>query len=152
MPQGKSTVPRPAAQEAASYRERDRNILSISAAPEDHDSLRGLLSDPNWHIIRAFSCQQAMNCLCRNRVGVIICDCHLPDGTWRDILSQIAPLTEPPAVIVTSMSADAGLRAEVRAMGAYDVLSKPFVREEVASVVAGAWDNRVVVIAESAPV
>jgi DNA-binding response OmpR family regulator len=138
----------PAPEKNANYRERDRKILSISAAPEDHNSLRGILRDPEWRITCAASCQQAIAYLCRDRVGVIVCDCHLPDGTWRDVLSHIAALTEPSAVIVTSGAADACLRAEVRALGGYEVLTKPFQPGEVARVIVAAWQN----IAIAAPV
>ena len=60
-------------------------------------------------------------------------------ATWRDILSHIAELTEPPVVIVTSRAADADLRAEVHALGGYGVLAKPFQEEEVIRVAIAAW-------------
>jgi CheY-like chemotaxis protein len=124
-------------------RERTRKILAISARLEDHESLRHILKEPDWSITRASSCQQAIACLCRDRMGIILCDSHLPDGTWRDILSHIAEMTEPPTVIVTSASADPNLRAEVRALGGYQLLSKPFFPEEVGRVVSSAWRERV---------
>jgi DNA-binding NtrC family response regulator len=125
------------------HRERSRKILTISATLEDHDTLRRVLPEPDWSITRAFSCQQAIACLCRDRVGVILCDCHLPDGAWRDILSHIAAMTEPPSVIVMSETADANLGAEVRTLGGYQLLSKPFFPEEVERVVSAAWRERV---------
>jgi DNA-binding NtrC family response regulator len=130
----------------------DRKVLSISAAPEDHDSLRRILHDPGWSITRAFSCQQAIACLCRARMGVIVCDCHLSDGSWRDILSYVADLTEPSVVIVASRAAGEDLRAEVRALGGFEVLSKPFRADDVSRVVIAAWQNRAVAIQEPAPV
>jgi DNA-binding NtrC family response regulator len=129
----------------------DRKVLSISTAPEDHDSLRRMLNDPGWSITRAFSCQQAIACLCRDRMGVIVCDGHLSDGSWRDILSYVAEMTEPAAVIVASGAAGGDLRAEVRALGGFEVLSKPFRAEEVSRVVVAAWQNRAVAIQEPAP-
>jgi DNA-binding NtrC family response regulator len=125
------------------HRERSRKILIISATLEDHDTLRRVLPEPDWSITGAFSCQQAIACLCRDRVGVILCDCHLPDGAWRDILSHIAAMTEPPSVIVMSATADANLGAEVRTLGGYQLLSKPFFPEEVDRVVSAAWRERV---------
>lgn len=122
--------------------EHSRKILSISATLEDHDSLRRILHEPDWIITRAFSCQQAMACLCRDRMGVIFCDCHLPDGTWRDILSHIAELNEPPLVIVTAATADANLNAEVYTLGGYQLLSKPFFPEEVRRVIRAALQQR----------
>jgi DNA-binding NtrC family response regulator len=124
-------------------RERSRKILTISATLEDHESLRRILQEPDWSITRAFSCQQAIACLCRDRMGVILCDSQLPDGTWRDILSHIAEMTEPPSVIVTSATADANLRAEVRTLGGYQLLSRPFFPEEVERVVSAACRERV---------
>jgi DNA-binding response OmpR family regulator len=124
-------------------RERSRKILTISATLEDHESLRRILQEPDWNITRAFSCQQAIACLCRDRMGVILCDSQLPDGTWRDILSHIAEMTEPPSVIVTSARADANLRVEVRTLGGYQLLSKPFFPEEVELVVSAAGRERV---------
>jgi DNA-binding response OmpR family regulator len=151
MRQRESDVQRSDPRESRDYGERDRKILSISATPEDHDALRCVLHDPGWRITQAFSCQQAIACLCRDRVGVIVCDCHLPDGTWRDILSYIAELIEPSAVIVTSSAADTYLRAEVRALGGYEVLSKPFLPEEVRRVIIAAWQNKAVAAPEAAP-
>jgi DNA-binding response OmpR family regulator len=128
-----------------------RKALSISTSAEDHDSLRRILHDPGWSITTAFSCQQAIACLCRARMGVIVCDCHLSDGSWRDILSYVAELTEPAVVIVASRAAGEDLRAEVRALGGFDVLSKPFRAEEVGRVIMAAWQNRAVAIQEPAP-
>ena len=128
-----------------------RKVLSISTVPEDHDSLRRILHDPSWRVAAAFSCQQAITYLCRDRMDVIVCDCHLPDGSWRDILSYIAELTEPSVVIVTSRAVGADLRAEVRALGAFEVLPKPFRADEVSRVVMAAWQNRAVRVQELAP-
>jgi DNA-binding response OmpR family regulator len=124
-------------------REPSRKILTISPTLEDHDALHRILQEPDWSITRAFSCQQAIACLCRDRVGLILCDCHLPDGGWRDILSHVAAMIQPPSVIVMSATADANLRAEVRTLGGYQLLSKPFLPEEVERVVRAAWRERV---------
>jgi len=119
-----------------------RKVLYIGAAPEDHDSFRRILHEPSWRVTAAFSCQQAIACLCRDRIGVIVCDRHLPDGSWRDILSLIAELTEPSVVIVASEDGAATLRAEVQSLGGYEVLSKPFRPEEVSRVINAAWCER----------
>ena len=124
-------------------RELSRKILTISPTLEDHDALRRILQEPDWSITCAFSYQQALACLCRDRMDIILCDCHLPDGAWRDILSHIAAMTQPPSVIVMSATADANLRAEVRTLGGYQLLSKPFLPEEVERVVSAAWQERV---------
>ena len=126
--------------------EYGRRILSVSSTQEDHDSLCHILNDPGWLITGVFSCQQAVSYLCRERSAIIICACHVPDGTWRDILSHIAELTDPPLVIVTAEAAEESLRAEVHALGGYDVLAKPFVAEEVSHMLSAAWKQRASVL------
>ena len=119
-----------------------RRILCISAFPEDHDSLRRILAGLAWRITSASCSQQAIQCLCRDRVEVILCDASLPDATWRDILSQIADLTNPPALVVAGREADESLRTQVRALGGYDILAKPFAAEQVRQVMSAALDPR----------
>lgn len=123
--------------------EHRRRILSISAVPTDHDSLRSILSDKLWQVDEASNYQQAVACLCRDRMDIVVCESHLPDGTWRDLLGHIAEMMDAPALIVTSRMADADFRAEVHALGGYDVLIKPFNAEEVKRVLAAADRHRV---------
>jgi DNA-binding NtrC family response regulator len=117
--------------------ERSPEILLVSPARDDHDALRRILHD--LCLVRsAGTCREAAAFLCRDRVPVIFCECDLPDGTWRDILSYTAELTDPPALIVTSRLADERLWAEVLNIGGYDVLAKPFREQEVKHTLAAA--------------
>lgn len=120
-----------------------RTILSISAVAADHDSLRRILSDQLWQIDIASNYQEAVACLCRDRVDVVVCESHLPDGTWKDLLGHIAEMLDPPALIVTSGVVDAQFRDGVRAMGGYDVITKPFDAEDVRHLLATADADRV---------
>jgi len=117
--------------------ERSPQILLISPVRDDHEALRCILNELH-PIGGASTCREAVAFLCQYRVPVIFCECDLPDGTWRDILSYTAELTNPPALIVTSRLADEYLWAEVLNMGGYDVLAKPFHEREVRHALAGA--------------
>lgn len=66
-------------------------------------------------------------------------ECKLPDGNWLEILDQISGRTEKCFLIVTSRLADASLWAEVLNLGGYDLLAKPFNRQEVRHVLTSAW-------------
>jgi DNA-binding response OmpR family regulator len=77
----------------------------------------------------------------RYQIEIVICECVLPDGNWRDLLSIMAPLAESPRLIVISAHADDLLWAEVLNLGGYDVLAKPLKLQEVARTVALAWRN-----------
>jgi len=71
--------------------------------------------------------------------AVILCECKLPDGNWLEILNQISGRSEKCFLIVTSRLADASLWAEVLNLGGYDLLAKPFNRQEVRHVLTSAW-------------
>lgn len=79
--------------------------------------------------------RDALNILCSMRVPVILCECSLPDGNWRDLLGHIAPIADRPRLIVTSLHAEHDLWLDVLAMGGCDVIPKPFQESEVRRVV-----------------
>src|SRR5437879_13527281 len=72
-------------------------------------------------------------------IPIVVCECDVFPGRWKKILEQIAPLRNPPLLIVTSRLADEHLWAEALNLGAYDVLAKPFDRKEVSRIFSLAW-------------
>lgn len=73
------------------------------------------------------------------------CERDLAPGAWKDMLDEAFALPQSPCVIVTSRLADEYLWAEALNVGAYDVLAKPFEREEVVRIVSLAsrsWHDR----------
>jgi hypothetical protein len=72
---------------------------------------------------------------------VILCDRYLPDGHWTDIVSLVAPLVEPPWVIVMSDSVEQCWTSEVLVMGGYGVLRKPLNETEATHVLVAAHRN-----------
>jgi len=134
-------IPPDVPEKSGSYAERREAILLVSPAPEDHALLEPLLSGAGRKMYSARSYREAVTVLCRDRFAVVLCERDLPDGKWKDLLSQIAPLADPPCLIVTSQVADEYLWAEVLNLGGYDVLAKPFHPEEVTRVVALACEH-----------
>ena len=114
-------------------------VLAISPYDEDHASLRNIFSHTKWEVFEARSYQEALDFLAKNRIGVLLCESDLPDGTWKELQESLSDSLQPPLLIVTSRHADDGLWAEVLNLGAYDVVSKPFEREEVIRIISLAW-------------
>lgn len=110
-------------------------ILVISPNEADQEFFRSVFQFPFWKAYNVGTYREALKWLTRDRMNVIVCDCQLPDGSWKDILSQTQVLPDPPCVIVTSLLPDDLLWAEVLNMGGYDVVAKPFVREEAVRIV-----------------
>ena len=123
------------------------DLLSVSPAEADHDYWERMVARPewsgstaaHWKVRRRATLKSALAALRGRRVPIVICDCDASPNTWGAMLDELAPLKDAPYLIVTSRTADERLWAEALNRGAYDVLAKPFDREEVDRVVTAAW-------------
>jgi DNA-binding response OmpR family regulator len=119
------------------------SILLVSQHQDDHAALRHILHHDGWQITRCASVVEAANELRKVTPSVVICECDLPDGVWKDVLSHTDGLDSPPPLLVISRHADENLWGEVLNLGGYDVLMKPFDRSEVTRVIGMAWRHSV---------
>ena len=120
-------------------------VVLVSPFEEDHTCIKGMLGEAKCQIHWVQTRQEALRALRNMRAAVVISECNLPEGSWKDVLYQLQPLADPPLLIVTSHHADNYLWAEVLNLGGYDVLLKPFHGREVTRVVTLAcqrWKNR----------
>ena len=119
--------------------EQRRVVLVISPFEEDPVVLERILDGLHWEAQSARSCREALAMLHDRPAPILVSDCNLPDGNWKDILNAIALAADAPHLIVTSRLADEYLWSEVLNLGGYDVLARPFDAKEVARVVSLAW-------------
>ncbi len=106
----------------------DVSELSRAAAILSSAGLRTLLSR---------SCREALRQLSTAQPKMVLCDKHLPDGDWKDLISWLADSPEPPRVVVLAGD-EPGFYAEAINLGAYDVLLRPLNAEELGRVAATA--------------
>lgn len=117
------------------------SILIVGTSDEDDRLLRDLLPLPGWATRCVKTCMEAVALLRCAEYPVILCECRLSDGCWKDILRALearATILKPPSLIVISRLADERLWAEVLNLGGYDVLLKPLDGAEVSRVLASA--------------
>jgi DNA-binding response OmpR family regulator len=107
-------------------------VLLVCASPDAGNKLADMLRQDSWKVYPAESCREARHHLSELSAPVVICESHLPDGSWKDLLEDGRPL------IVTDRAADEALWAEVLNLGGFDVLAQPFDPTEVSRVVASA--------------
>jgi DNA-binding response OmpR family regulator len=114
-------------------------VLAVSDSEDDQGWLAEIFRHSRWKMLSARTCREAFEVLQSSRIPVVVCECTLPDGSWKSLLNRFAQWSEEPLLVVTSRHADDRLWAEVLNLGGYDVLSKPFDRAEVVRVISGAW-------------
>jgi DNA-binding NtrC family response regulator len=118
-----------------------RRILSVSPFEDLHRALRAALDCRLWRIEEASNCRKAIGCLCLHRMDMVVCDQHLPDGSWIYLHGYLTDMVEPPVLIVRSHSSDDRLRQEVKCVGAEDMISASSGPDEIRRVLAIAWET-----------
>jgi DNA-binding NtrC family response regulator len=113
-------------------------LLSVSGFRADHRALGRMIDREFWNLISVQTCEQALRPLNSTSISVVVCERFLPDGTWKEVFDRLEAMPRAPLLVVTSKRADDHLWAEVLNIGGYDVLAKPFCREEVRRVLASA--------------
>ena len=116
-------------------------ILVISRDAAQRQALRSVCAASDWNVSEARDWRETVLVLSRSGADVILCDDRLADGTWKDVLSVIAPLPESPRLIVLFDSASPAECSEVLNLGGFNVLNKPLNEAEVKLTVAAAWRN-----------
>lgn len=97
--------------------QKPTTLLAVTNHEEDLDLLAQNFRETNWRLGRAKSYREAVMILCQERMPVIISQCCLPDGSWKDILSRMVDLPDAPVLIVASTEPVDYLCAEVINLG-----------------------------------
>src|SRR5215831_15834214 len=106
-------------------------VLSVSPMEDDHAALQRIVDHSNWILFKAHHLTSALELLRQDDIAVVLCEHDLSPGRWLDLLNQTRQLPQAPSVVVTSRLADERLWGEALNLGAWDVLAKPFDRDEV---------------------
>src|SRR5262249_32289949 len=86
--------------------------LAVTPNEKDISFLQDVFDDADWKLYQARTYREAMVQLGRYLAPVIMCECQLPDGSWKDVLSQTSPMPERPRLIVISKQANEDLWSE----------------------------------------
>jgi DNA-binding NtrC family response regulator len=115
------------------------SVLVVSPFEEDHARLREIFRHSRWKLYSALTGREAVQCLRRNVVNLIICEQKCPEGNWWDLFARVDQLPDAIPFVVCSESPGLELWAEAINQGAFDVLSKPFDTFEVLRTVPASW-------------
>jgi DNA-binding NtrC family response regulator len=133
---------------------QDQSKTVLVVSPLGEDQLAGclrevfrhsLFQDFNWRMQEAQTCREALECLHRSLIPVVISWCDLCDINWKDLwkrlLRQAVLLAHPPLLIVSYQPVSHCFWSEVINLGGYDVLVKPFEPWDVFRLLSLAWER-----------
>jgi DNA-binding NtrC family response regulator len=118
--------------------EKSVSALLIGEFKKDRLLVHEVFQPLGWRLFEARNRRQAMRCLVRNPVQVVLAEAELPRWSWKKVLGDLRSLAPVPQLIVVSRTADDFLWSEALNFGAYDVLAQPLVRDELERVIASA--------------
>jgi DNA-binding NtrC family response regulator len=114
-------------------------VLTVGVDDQDRQELRRIFQSSNWVMYETKSCQEAVQFLKANPLGVVLCESSLTEGCWKNLLNAIESMRRRPLLVVTSSKADDSLWSEVLNLGGYDVLAQPYDKSEVVRILSLAW-------------
>ena len=96
-------------------------------------SAAAILADAGLRTLISRSCREALRQLSAGQPRIVLCDQHLPDGNWKDLISWLSESPGPLRVIVLAGD-DPGFCAEAINLGAYNMLLRPLNADELRRV------------------
>src|SRR6202453_3936496 len=105
-------------------------------------TLAGIFERRGFPSVSAFTGKQGLQLISEHNPDVLLVDLGLPDGEGLDLLKQIR--LAPPSLPVIVVTANDSLNNAIASIkvGAFHFISKPYVPEELLSLVANAIEQR----------
>lgn len=114
-------------------------ILAVSPFSEDPAAFKAACRDAGWKLHFAQTLECAWAILHTASVDVVITECDFPGGLcWRRLLEEMKCMRTTAPLIVCSRTANEQLWTEVLNAGGFDVVRKPFDKDELRRVIAAA--------------
>ncbi|MCC7175355.1 MAG: hypothetical protein IT159_09175 [Bryobacterales bacterium] len=132
---------RPDASPSLARRRRNPAVVTDVLSVGDNATLHVYLSDLfqrlRWVVGYDMSFGEALHSIRHTPTAVIVCEEHLPDGSWRSWVNKLRSVPDAPELIV--VGDDRSLRSEVLELGGFDTLMRPLREADVVWAVASAW-------------
>ena len=114
------------------------SALLVGEFGADFPLVRAVFRKCGWRLFEALDRKCALRHLRRSAVQVVIADSAIDGWNWKQVLDDTRRTAPAPQLVVASREADDYLWSEVLNLGGYDVLPRPFERDELERVVVSA--------------
>ena len=100
-------------------------VVVVSSDLESRRNLSAILVRQGIDPICASTLHECREILSQKNVGIVFCDSHVSDGTYKEFLGAYRSREERPRVIVTSRHSEWDEFKEAIRFGAFDVIGMP---------------------------
>jgi DNA-binding NtrC family response regulator len=100
-------------------------VVVVSSDLESRRNLSAILTRQGIDPICTSNLRECREVLSQKNVGIVFCDSHLSDGTYKEFLGGYRSREERPRVIVTSRHSEWDEFKEAIRFGAFDVIGMP---------------------------
>jgi DNA-binding response OmpR family regulator len=116
------------------------DLLLVTPVESDSRDLASILAHSRWALHWVRTRQEGLEFVRHTPFMAVVCDRNLSEGSWKDFASGLRVLPEPPLLFV-ACSNPGGLWSDVVHAGGFDVVMKPFEREEITWALTVAWSH-----------
>lgn len=106
-------------------------VLIASSDIENLKAIRAVLAEDGLSTICASTVKETQEALANTPVSIVICDRHLPDGSFKDLLHLAKKERPEVLVVVTSRTDDWKENEAAKQLGVFEVISSPCRRSNV---------------------
>ena len=94
--------------------------------------LQRILEGLGYHVVTAANGQEALDKMSQLNIRVALLDIMMPGMSGLEVLQQISTNWPDTCVLMVTAVADTQTAIEAMKLGAYDYITKPFMRDDVA--------------------
>ncbi len=106
-------------------------IILATTYADDHETFESLLAGSPWELVGVASVADALDALHRVTVPIVFCDRDLDRQPWQQTVRALIKARRRTSVTVLTNSSGPGLWAELARRGGFDLLARPFEKEQV---------------------
>ncbi len=117
------------------------NALLVSAQDADRRAFDAILSGTQWALIAVPDLANAIAELSRAVFPIVLYDRDLSGGPWQRTVKELSAAQAGTCIILLSSVSDQYLWDEVVQHGGFDVLARPFEKQQVLSTIDFAYTH-----------
>jgi DNA-binding NtrC family response regulator len=114
-------------------------LLIVTSRAEDVRELKDLLHESPWELTGISRLEDADAALRAAEVPILLFDRDSPNATWQATMKRFIKLRRSACVVLLSNVSDQYLWEEVVQHGGFDLLTRPFRKEQVLSTLVFAY-------------